>query len=94
MALPRLPADSTGIDVTLRINAKLRPYFTVWYQRKKNPGETPEQFAIRYLKAAALNDYITDVAQAEMNAAEEDKKARIEAMSTDIQSLPDEIDAP
>ncbi|NIR25858.1 MAG: hypothetical protein GWN77_02620 [Gammaproteobacteria bacterium] len=58
MTIPRLPPDSSSIDVTITVNERLRPYFTAWYQKFKEEGESPQKFALRNLKEAALDDYI------------------------------------
>ena len=92
MVLSRLDADTKGIDVTIKVNEKLRPYFTMWYQRKKKDGETPAEFALRVLKTTALNDYISEKAQTESNKIEETKNTAIQDLQTDITMLNREVD--
>jgi len=69
--IPRLPPTSP-ISVSLDVNATLRPYFTEFYQAKKEAGESPEQFLLRYMKEAVKEYWIhyseqqvVDVAMAE-----------------------------
>lgn len=92
MAIPRLPEAANPFTLEITVNVKLRPYFEIWYQRMKRQGETPEQFAIRALKTAALNDYLQMHLPAEQQAVEEAKAAAEAAVNADIQSLDTEID--
>lgn len=57
----RLPESANDYNLSVTINKKLFPYLQAWFQRKRNDGETVEQFALRVLKASALQDYINDV---------------------------------
>jgi len=55
--IPRLPPTSP-ISVSLDVNAALRPYFTEFYQAKKEAGESPEQFLLRYMKEAVREYWV------------------------------------
>ena len=92
MAIPRLTPSANPYELSITVNVNLRPYFEIWYQRKKEAGDTPEQFALRALKTAALNDYIMDNIKAEQDAVEQVKLDAEEAVNTDIQSLSTETD--
>jgi hypothetical protein len=81
MALPRLPASTQPYRLQVDINEKLRPYFEIWYQKTKQPSDTPQSFALRVLKVAAMNDYI----QANISAEHE-------AMQNDINLIGTEVD--
>ena len=59
MAIPRLPPATTPISVSLEVNAVLRPYFTEFYKAKKEAGESPEQFLLRYMKDAVRDYWLT-----------------------------------
>jgi len=58
MAIPRLPPATTPISVSLDVNAALRPYFTEFYQAKKEAGESPEQFLLRYMKESVREYWV------------------------------------
>jgi len=92
MALPRLTPSANPYHLEGDINERLRPYFEIWYQRKKQAGETPWEFALRVLKTAALNDYIMDNLKAEQDAIEQAKLDAETAVNTDIQTLNTEVD--
>lgn len=92
MPIPRLPEDANPYELSVTINTKLRPYFEIWYQRKKEAGDTPEKFALRVLKTAALNDYIADAGKTAFESIEAAKAAEIEALGQDIQTLGTEVD--
>ena len=90
--IPRLPADANPIDVTITVNEKLRPYFEIWFQTKKEAGESPEAFALKVLKQQALNFHISANLKVEQNAIEEAKKLAEQAVNDDIQSMVTEVD--
>ena len=90
--IPRLPPSANPYELNITINVKLRPYFEIWYQRKKEAGETPKQFALRVLKTVALNDYLKDEAQIIINQIEADKAAAEQALNDDIQAVSTEVD--
>jgi len=92
MALPRLEPSANPYTTEITINVNLRPYFEIWYQRKKQAGETPQQFAIRVLKVAAINDYIMDNIKTEQDAIEQLKVDAEQALNTDITDLGTEVD--
>ena len=92
MAIPRLPESASSIDVTITVNKKLRPYFEIWFQKKKNPGETPEQFALRVLKASALKDYVDFEAPALLVAIDEVRKQSADDLIQDINDMSGEVD--
>lgn len=92
MAIPRLTPSANPYELNVTVNVNLRPYFEIWYQRKKEPGDTPEQFALRVLKTAALNDYIMDNIKAEQDAIEQAKLDAETAVNTDIQTLNTEVE--
>lgn len=92
MALPRLPEAANPYELTVTVNVRLRPYFEIWYQRKKEPGDTPEKFALRVLKRAALNDYIEDVGKIEMAAIDEVRSTAIEELNSDVAVMDAEVD--
>jgi len=92
MPIPRLPADTNDLDLNITINKRLRPYLTYWYTRKKEAGETPEQFVIRALKTNALNDYLADEGKKAMEEIELDKTAATESLQTDVTSLTTEVE--
>jgi len=92
MAISRLPAAANNIDVTVTVNRRLRPYFAVWYQRKKLDGETPEQFALRILKMAAMRDHLADQAKAEVDAVEATKETAMQALRDDAALIQTEVD--
>ena len=79
--IPRLPPANNPLDVTITVNVRLRPYFTEWFQQTKEPGETPEQFALRNLKFLAATWYINDKGQeqiAELNQDSELLRTEVE----------------
>ena len=82
--IPRLPESANSLDITITINKRLRPYFEIWYQRKKESGEAPEQFALRFLKLAALNDYVGSNVKTEADAIESATAAAKTALQDDI----------
>lgn len=92
MAIPRLTPSANPYELGVTINVKLRPYFEIWYQRKKQAGDTPEKFALRVLKTAALNDYIMDNIKAEQDAIEQAKSDAETAVQSDINALGDEVE--
>jgi hypothetical protein len=92
MAIPRLPPSANPYELNVTVNIRLRPYFEIWFQRKKEPGETPEQFALRVLKTAALNDYLTDTGKAEMDAIEAAKETAITELNADVTAIATEVD--
>ena len=89
--IPRQPPAANPYELNVTINVKLRPYFEIWYQRKKLAGETPPQFALRVLKTAALNDYLHDESKVIMDVIEADKLAAVDELNADIQTLDSEI---
>ena len=92
MPIPRLTPSANPIDVTITVNERLRPYFEIWFQRKKLSGESPSQFALRVLKMNALNDYLNDVGKAEVDQIEAEKAAALDALQTDAHSIEGEVD--
>ena len=92
MTIPRLPEAANPYELNVTINVRLRPYFEIWYQTKKQPGDTPEQFALRVLKTAALNDYLSDAGKIEMDAIEAVKEASITELNTDVTAMASEVD--
>ena len=92
MPIPRLAPSANPIDVTITVNVKLRPYFEIWFQRKKESGETPAQFALRMLKHAALNDHIGGTVKAETEAIEKEQSDAMVALQGDIVSMGTEVD--
>jgi len=92
MAIPRLAPDTNPLSIEITINERLRPYFTLWYQREKKGSETPEQFAIRQMKGLAIRSYtrmiemesIQESNLAEIQAREESKQARQEFIDDSI----------
>ena len=92
MAIPRLAPSANPYELNVTVNVNLRPYFEIWYQRKKEAGDTPEKFALRVMKTAALNDYIRDNIKAEQDAIEQAKLDAEAAVNTDIQTLGTEVD--
>jgi len=92
MAIPRLAPSANPIDVTITVNVKLRPYFEIWFQRKKEAGEAPAQFALRMLKNAAMNDYLADVAKAEVDTIEQVKADAMTELQDDANSMSTEVD--
>jgi len=91
MTIPRLPPAAKSYTVSVTVNAKLLPYFQMWYQRKKLAEETSEDFVIRMLKAGALNDYLADVGQVEMNTIEQSRTDAMAALSADVKVLDGEL---
>jgi len=92
VTIPRLPPAAKPLDVTITVNEKLLPYLTIWYQRKKNAGETPDQFALRVLKESALNDYLADEGKKAFDQIEVDKNTAIDTLQQDATSLGTEVD--
>ena len=92
MALPRLTPSANPYELNVTVNVNLRPYFEIWYQRKKEAGDTPEQFALRALKTAALNDYIKDNIKAEQDAVEQARADAEAAVNDDILAISAEVD--
>ena len=92
MAIPRLTESAKAYNLNVTINVKQRPYFEIWYQRKKEAGETPEQFTLRILKIAMLNDHIADNVKTEIDAIEQASIDAKTAVQADIESLATEID--
>ena len=92
MTIPRLAESDAPIDVTITVNVRLRPYFEIWFQRKKLAGETPPQFALRMLKIAALNDYLNDSITVETDAIEQEKVDATTALNDDINLMATEVD--
>lgn len=89
--LPRLTPSVNPLNVTITISENLRPYFEIWYQKKKTSGETPEEFGLRALKTAALNDHVqsnvkadTDAADAAREQADVDIRADVAALNTEV----------
>ena len=58
MAIPRLPPAPAPISISLTVSANLRPYFTEFYQDRKQAGESPEQFLLRYMKEAVREYWV------------------------------------
>ena len=92
MVIPRLTASANDFNLNITVNKRLRPYFEIWFQRKKEAGETPEQFALRIMKIAALNDYLHDVAKTETDAIEQAKTDATNALNDDIGVMATEVD--
>jgi hypothetical protein len=92
MPIPRLTASAKDFTYSTTINKKKRPYFEIWFQRKKQDGETPEKFSLRMLTTQMMNDYFADVAKAEMDAIEQDKVDATTALQSDIELLFTEVD--
>ena len=92
MAIPRLPESASPFVVEITVNVRLRPYFEIWFQREKLDGETPEQFALRMLKMAAMNDYYADVAKPAVDTIEQDKVDALTALQEDVNLLSTEVD--
>lgn len=92
MAIPRLTPSANPFELNVTVNVNLRPYFEIWFQRKKEAGETPEQFTLRIMKTAALNDYLADTAKTEVDAIEQDKIDATTALNDDIGVLATEVD--
>jgi len=92
MPIPRLPEAAQAFTVEITVNTRLRPYFEIWYQRTKQDGETPEQFALRVLKTAALNDYIKSNIKTETDAIAAAKVAAETALNNDIQAMGTEVE--
>lgn len=92
MTIPRLAPSATPIDVTITVNVNLRPYFEIWFQRKKEAGETAPQFGLRMLKNAAINDYLADTAKSEVDAIEQVKVDSMTDLQADATSLSTEVD--
>ena len=92
MAIPRLAPSANPIDVIITVNVKLRPYFEIWFQRKKLDGETPQQFGLRVLKNAAINDYLADTAKTEVDVIEQNKIDALVILQSDTDSLSTEVD--
>jgi len=92
MAIPSLAPSARPFIVEVTVNVKLRPYFEIWFQRKKLDGETPEKFALRMLKNAAMNDYLADVAKSEVDGIEQAKADSLTALQADADSMNTEVD--
>lgn len=92
MPVPRLSPSANSLTVPVTVNKRLRPYFEIWFQRKRQDGETPEHFALRMLKTAAMNDYYADTAKPEMESYEVEKIAKIKALQEDIDLMDTEVD--
>ncbi len=92
MAIPRLEPSANPITVPITVNVNLRPYFEIWFQRMRQSGETPEQFALRILKTAALNDYLSMNITAETDAIEQAKTDATAALNSDIELIATEVD--
>jgi len=58
MALPRLPPAQNDFTISIIINKELLPYFQEWFQENKISGESPEEYALRILKAKVKKEYI------------------------------------
>jgi len=91
MPIPRLPKATNSLDVTITVNKKLLPYFQVWFQKKREPGETPEQFALRALKGAALGDYIAFEGRGVSDAIEAERLQAITDLEADANSMDGEV---
>ena len=92
MPIPRLAPSAEPFVTEITVNINLRPYFEIWFQRKKLDGETPPQFALRMLKNAAMNDYLADTAKSEVDSIEQDKVDAMTALQADANSLSTEVD--
>jgi len=92
MAIPRLTESANPFELTITVNTKLRPYFEVWYQQAKEAGETPEQFAIRIMKTAALNHHIQQNIKVERDAIEQAKIDAAKVVQADVESIASEVD--
>ena len=92
MPVPRLPEATSSIDVTITVNKKLRPYFEIWFQKKRKAGETPAQFALRVLKANALKDYIEFEVPPMIIAIDEEKRQSATDLVQDANSISGEVD--
>lgn len=92
MALPRLAPSANDFTVSITVNKKLRPYFEIWFNKQKESGETPEKFALRMLKTAALNDHIQANIQASMDEAKAVSDAANQTINDDIVMMSTEVD--
>jgi len=91
MAIPRLAATSP-ISVTVNVSAKLRPYFTQWFQENKKAGQTPEQFVLELMKKSAAQYYNSLHIETEFAAAEVVAQEAKAAVLTDSRALYAEMD--
>ena len=92
MALPRLVQSANDFTLTITVNKRLRPYFEVWFQQAKEAGDTPEKFALRAMKTAALNHHIQANIKVEQDAIEQAKIDASDAVNADITAFSTEVD--
>ena len=59
MAIPRLPPAANQYTTDITVNERERPYFELFYQAKKKPGETPDEFAKRLIAMDVRNYHIS-----------------------------------
>lgn len=85
MIIPRLPPANNPLNVTITVNERLRPYFTVWFQRFKLENETPEQFALRKLKEVAMDDYIRSEAAKIQNDTNTEMVNDIQVINSEVE---------
>ncbi len=89
--MPRLPNAANDFTLTITVNKKLLPYLTEWYKRKKNDGESTEDFALRVLKSAAIGDYVADIGTAQAKVVEAVKETSIKELQGDVTLLETEV---
>ena len=75
MAIPRLPPAPASLSISLDVNATLLPYFTEFYQAKKQAGESPEQFLLRYMKDVVKDYWIKSYEQQLVDASRAEQRA-------------------
>lgn len=90
--IPRLDPAANPIDVTVTVNVRLRPYFELWFNKTKLPGETAREFALRKLKESAFRDYLGFTIQDERDSIEQSTEDLNTALNDDIQALAEELD--
>ena len=92
MAITRLAPHANSLDVNITINEQLRPYFTQWYQATKIDGDTPESFALRYLKEDAMKFFLQTAVKSDIDAVESAKQTAMDAITADVTTLRSEVE--
>ena len=90
--IPRLEPALSPIVVTITVNMNLRPYFELWFNKTKLPGEVAKDFALRKLKESAFRDYLGFTIQDERDSIEQSTEELNTALSDDIKALAEELD--
>ena len=89
--MPRLAPSDNPITVDVTVSAKLRPYFTEWYQASKKEDDTPSSFLLDLMKREAVRYYKSVNLQAEVEAVELNIRTLREGIQEDAVQLYTEI---